>query len=308
MAADGVDFANERQAPVERHVARGNHWHLRKIRITEGAKPLRRQRFHRGIHQAAPLQLRQKVAGIIRRVSVTKHIQIKQHEPVCRPQELPGRHVAMHGRGLGRIKPAQGLVQSRHQRLDNFRGLRPAQAQAITTGARLVEEHLGRGQFFRNDRQAMQVGGQPGGQSQRLRFSIIYYLRQELALHPGENEHVLLRHVADCQTNPAKIWLAVLRQGLGMGPHALDKIIRIELQRINEVSPVVRAQAHLRHETVRMNALQGASNVGRVEAGGQNRAQNLQHRSGLLEPHHLRPQGDALLGNGFESEAHTFFQ
>jgi len=43
------------------------------------------------IPQAPSLELRQKMAGIVRRVGVPEHIQVEQDETIARPEELTRR-------------------------------------------------------------------------------------------------------------------------------------------------------------------------------------------------------------------------
>ena len=79
--------------------------------------------------------------------------------------------------GLDWIENRRRSFQDRRQRLDQVRRLRPALAQAFAACLRFLDEHLSGGEFFRHDRQAMQTRGQPGGQSQQFRFSLIDNLR-----------------------------------------------------------------------------------------------------------------------------------
>src|SRR5437867_7052168 len=99
--------------------------------------------------------------------------------------------------------------------------------------------------------------------------------------------------------------LVVLGQGLGMGPDLVAKVVRIHLQRIRPLLPKPRAQLRPQNETVRMDALRGAEDLGWLEPREGSGAENLQHRRGLLQPRELRSQSGALLGGGLESEAHT---
>ena len=151
----------------------------------------------------------------------------------------------------------------------------------------------------------MQARGDLGSLSQQLGFSTIHNLGQTHTIHPGENEHTLLRQVGGRQTKAVAVWLAVLIQGPGVPPDLLAKFVRIHFQRIGTV--LTRARAHLRpqNEPVRMDAQRGAAGGGGVETGRQHAAQNLQHRRRLLQARQLRPQSRALLGSRLESEAHT---
>ena len=115
----------------------------------------------------------------------------------------------------------------------------------------------------------MQARGDLGGLSQQLEFSTIHNLGQKHPIHPGENEHTLLREVGIRQTKAVAVWLAALIQGPGVPPDLLAKVVRVHLQGIGTF--FARARAHLRpqNEPVRMEVQRGAAGVGGVETGRQ---------------------------------------
>ena len=63
----------------------------------------------------------------------------------------------MNRRGIDRVERARSFLQDRHQRLEDWRGLTPPIAEAFTPGARLIDNHLSRGERLRHDVQAMQL-------------------------------------------------------------------------------------------------------------------------------------------------------
>ena len=211
----------------------------------------------------------------------------------------------MHRRGLGRVQERCRLLQQDHQRLDERFGFRPLVVRPFAPGQGLLDKHLSGGEGLRHDRQAVQVRGNPGGHAQQLRLAVIHNLRQKRPLHPGKDHHTLVRQVVDGQTNCVPVTPEMFAQDLGVGPHPLDELIRIRLQRIVPLLPGVRADLRPHHEAVGMNALRRADDTGGREVGRQHRAQNRQRRRRLLHTGHVSPQGGALLFGRFESGAHV---
>ena len=69
--------------------------------------------------QASPLQLGQKMTGIVCRVSVPEPVQVEQYESLASPQELPCRQIPMYRGGFRRIKECQRPFEGGHQRFDD---------------------------------------------------------------------------------------------------------------------------------------------------------------------------------------------
>src|ERR1041385_300235 len=124
--ANRVALADESEAPIKPDVARGDLRHRLQIGLSKSRVAFLKMTSHGGIHQAPPFQLCQKMAGIIRRVGVTKHVQIEQPQPIARPQKLSAGHIAVHRRRRGWLQARPGLLHHLYHRLDNTGGARPA--------------------------------------------------------------------------------------------------------------------------------------------------------------------------------------
>src|SRR5256885_10358452 len=73
------------------------------------------------------------------------------------PEKLPGRHVPVDRRGVGRIEMGHRRLQLRQEGLDQIRGRRPDGAQVVAPRPRFSDEHLRSRGLLRNERRAMQV-------------------------------------------------------------------------------------------------------------------------------------------------------
>src|SRR5439155_14601602 len=104
LAANSVNLTNQREALVEGDVAGRDLRQRSQVRVAKRGEPPYSVLGQGAIPQAAPLELRQKVSDIVRRVGVAEHVQFEEHEALAGPHELPPGHIAVHRCRIGGIE------------------------------------------------------------------------------------------------------------------------------------------------------------------------------------------------------------
>src|SRR5207237_9881124 len=108
------------------------------------------------------------------------------------------------------------------------------------------------------------------------RLAAIDDLAQDPALDPIEDEHSLLREIADRQTRSMVPRPEALRQLLRVRPYALAEVVRVCFERVHARFVAMGAHAPLHDDTIRVITLQRADGRGRRKPGRQERAEQLQ--------------------------------